>query len=184
MGSVGRSLEDVLAAAQRAGILGSRPIDEVIEHASHFTRAIPDGTSSVIDIGSGAGVPGLVIAVQRPELAVTMVDRRATRMDVLRRSVSALALGERVRVVTADASVLGHSPDFRHHFDVAVSRGLGAPAYTAKLARPFLIVGGSLIVSEPPDSGVSRWPEDVISATGFADPERHGAVVRLTAIPV
>jgi hypothetical protein len=58
-----KTLEDVLLAAQRLGTLGDRPIPEVIEHARYFVQALEGVTGCVADIGTGAGVPGLVIAV-------------------------------------------------------------------------------------------------------------------------
>lgn len=178
-----RTLTDVLLAAQRVGTLGQWPVDEVIAHARHFVDAIDPGAQSVIDLGSGAGVPGLVIAVDRPELSVTLVDRRASRMDALARAVSALGLEERTTVLTADAGVLGR--DVRHAgmYDVVVCRGLGSPGYTARLARPFLKDGGSLIVSEPPDSDLSRWATEPVRRAGFERAAHHGvvAVLRLNA---
>lgn len=179
MGSSRRSLEEVLLAAQRAGTLGRRPISEVIEHARHFVRAIPSDARSVIDIGSGAGIPGLVVASDLPDVRVTMVDRRATRMDSLTRAVESMGMGTRVRVFTADAEDLGKTPEFAEQFDVAVCRGLGTPPYTAAVARPFLARDGALIVSEPPETGISRWPSDVLTQWGLSRPERRGSVVVL-----
>lgn len=176
-----RTLEDVLGAAQRAGTLGDRPIVEIIEHARHFVRVIPSTAKSVIDIGSGAGVPGLVIAQDRPELSITLVDRRATRMDALKRSVEALQLGHQVRVLTADASDLAKSLEFVNSFDVAVCRGLGPPSYTARLARPFLVKGGILVVSEPPDASGGRWPQSLWAPLGYDGAQLGGSVAILTA---
>lgn len=176
-----RSLHDVLRAAQRAGSLGARPIEDVIDHARHFVRALPDDVASVIDIGSGAGIPGLVVAVDRPDVMVTMVDRRATRMDALTRSVEAMGLGSRVRVITADAEDLGHDPDHAASYDAAVCRGLGNPEYTATLARPFLAERGVLVVSEPPDPSIDRWPPTLFRPLGFHSVSHHGAVVVLSA---
>lgn len=181
MESAKKTLTEVLLAAQRAGSLGNRPIEDVIDHARQFVDAIPTDARSVIDIGSGAGVPGLVIATDLPALSVTLVDRRATRIDALRRAVSAMGLAHRVTVIAADAEVLAKDPDHSGRYDVAVCRGLGAPIYTATLSRPFLRDGGSLIVSEPPNSDQNRWPETLLVATGFISAVRIGAVSRLTA---
>ena len=57
-------LHDALRESQRLGFLGARPIDEVIEHARSFVRGLDavGSNGSVIDLGAGGGVPGLVIA--------------------------------------------------------------------------------------------------------------------------
>ena len=178
-----RSLEEVLSAAQRLGTLGDRPISEVIEHARYFVAALPPDISSVIDIGTGAGVPGLVIAIDRPDLQLTLVDRRATRMDALARGVSAMGLMDRVTVLTADVMDLGKNPDHRGHYDVVVCRGFASPEVTAPLARPLLKNGGSLIVSEPPSPEPSRWPADLLERAHFEAPEYLPGVVRLRAKP-
>ena len=85
-----RTVEEVLTTAQRVGTLGDRPIPEVMEHAQAFVAALVDVTGTVIDIGTGAGVPGLVIAQERPDLTLVLADRRATRMDALQMGVSGL----------------------------------------------------------------------------------------------
>lgn len=178
-----KSLEDVLRTAQRLGTLGDRPIEEVIEHARHFVAALPDGVSSVMDIGTGAGVPGLIIAEDRPDLHVVLVDRRATRMDALARGVSAMGLVGRVTVLTADVAALGKNPEYQGQFDVVVCRGFASPEVTAPLARPLLKNGGSLIVSEPPSPEPSRWLSELLEKAHFGPPEYLPGVVRLIAKP-
>lgn len=178
-----RSVADVLATAQRLGTLGDRPIPEVIEHARQFVAALPAGCQTVIDIGTGAGVPGLVIADDRPDLMVTMVDRRATRMDALARGVAAAGLADHARVITADVEALGRDPEHREQYDVVVCRGFGSPEVTAPLARPLLKNGGTLIVSEPPIFDPSRWPSELLDKAGFGPPDYRPGVVVLTAKP-
>ena len=178
-----RSLEDVLLAAQRVGTLGNRPIAEVIEHARQFVDALPPSAHTVIDIGTGGGVPGLVIAVERPELVVVLADRRATRMDALARGVAAMGLSDRVQVITADIADLGTNPEHVGKYDAVVCRGFGPPELTATLARPLQKNGGSLIVSEPPVLDPSRWPQEVTFRARYSPPEYLPGVVRLTAIP-
>ena len=78
------ALVDALLDAQRLGFLGSRPIPEVIEHARGFVRALRErehdrAIESVLDLGSGGGVPGLIIAHDLPTARLTMLDRRAKR---------------------------------------------------------------------------------------------------------
>lgn len=176
-----RTLDDVLAAAQAAGSLGDRPIADVIQHAECFVSALPADTHLIIDLGTGAGVPGLVIADRRPGTHLVLVDRRATRIDGLRRAVAALGLTTRVTVIHADAADLARKTDHAGRYDTVVSRGFGSPEYTAQHARPLLRPGGVLIVSEPPVRDPRRWPDADVVRWGFVGVEFLPGVVRLTA---
>lgn len=177
-----KTVADVLASAQRIGTLGDRPISEVIDHARQFVVALEGVTGPVIDIGTGAGVPGLVIAEARPDLPLTLVDRRATRMDALALGVAALGWGDRVTVLTADVEDLGRDPHHKGRYAAVVSRGFGPPETTARLARPLVKTEGLLVVSEPPDSDPTRWTAEVLSRAGFSAPRRLAGVAVMTAI--
>ena len=181
--TIRRTIEEVLATAQRVGTLGDRPIPEVIEHAQAFVAALVDITGTVIDIGTGAGVPGLVIAQERPDLGLVLADRRATRMDALQMGVSGLGWADRITVLTCDIAELGKQSDHAGQYDAVVCRGFGSPEVTAPLARPLLKNGGTLIVSEPPSPKPSRWTSELLEKTGFGPPEYLPGVVRLTAKP-
>ncbi|MFZ9818768.1 MAG: RsmG family class I SAM-dependent methyltransferase, partial [Ilumatobacteraceae bacterium] len=93
----------VFGEAQRVGALGPVSPGEVISHSLSFVDAISETASTCADLGTGAGVPGLVVAVARPGLRVFLIDRRAKRTDFLRRAVVSLGLDARVTVVTGDA---------------------------------------------------------------------------------
>jgi 16S rRNA (guanine527-N7)-methyltransferase len=103
---------------------------------------IPPGARCV-DIGSGGGVPGAVIAVLRPDLAVALVeaDRRKAGFLV---HVSGLLGLVNVTVLCRRAEELGHDPAHRERYDVAVSRAAAPPPLLCELALPLLRVGGSL----------------------------------------
>jgi 16S rRNA (guanine527-N7)-methyltransferase len=178
-----RSLEDVLGTAQRLGTLGALPIPDVIAHSRQFVDALAGITGTVMDIGTGAGVPGLIIAVDRPDLTLVLTDRREARMDALARGVTAMGIRDRVKVLTADVAVLGQNPEHAAAYDAVVCRGFASPDVTATLARPLLKNGGTLIVSEPPVSDPSRWPADLLNRLGFDSPEYRPGVVCLTANP-
>ena len=178
-----RTVEEVLTTAQRVGTLGDRPIPEVVEHAQAFVAALAGVTGTVIDIGTGAGVPGLVIAQERPDLALVLADRRATRMDALQMGVSGLGWEDRITVLTCDIADLGKQPEHAGQYDAVVCRGFGSPEVTAPLARPLLKNGGTLIVSEPPSPKPSRWTPELLEKTGFEPPEYLPGVVKLTAKP-
>ena len=178
-----RSLEDVLGTAQRLGTLGALPIPDVIAHARQFVDALVGITGSVMDIGTGAGVPGLIIAVDRPDLTLVLTDRREARMDALARGVTAMGIRDRVTVLTAVVAVLGQSPEHASTYDAVVCRGFASPEVTATLARPLLKNGGTLFVSEPPTFDPSRWPVDLLNRLGFDPPEYRPGLVCLPANP-
>jgi 16S rRNA (guanine527-N7)-methyltransferase len=136
-----------------------------------------------MDIGTGAGVPGLIIAVDRPDLTLVLTDRREARMDALARGVTAMGIRDRVKVLTADVAALGQNPEHAAKYDAVVCRGFASPEVTATLARPLLKNGGTLIVSEPPTFDPSRWPTDLLNRLGFDPPEYRPGVVCLTANP-
>lgn len=162
-------LTHALASSRRLGMLGIRPIDEVIDHAGAFVEALASVRGTVVDLGSGGGVPGLVVARARPDLHLILVERRATRADHLRRLVRRLELGERVDVHDGDVATLAPV----ELVDAVVARGFAAPAVTAVAGARLLRVGGVLVVSEPPaenssDSGDVRWPPELLHDAGLA----------------
>ena len=121
-------------------MLGAAPIADVIDHSDGVRRRPPGVTGTVVDLGSGGGVPGLVIAWRRPDLRLVLVDRRATRTDHLRRLVTRLGLGERVSVLTAEARALPRLLD--RPVAAVVARGFGKPRGVIGAALPILEVGG------------------------------------------
>jgi 16S rRNA (guanine527-N7)-methyltransferase len=141
-------------------MLGARPLDQVVEHAAAFVDALAHVSGTVVDLGSGGGVPGLVIADARPDLHVVLLDRRASRTDHLRRLVGRLGFAGRVEVLTVDAAAA--PPAIA---DAVVARGFGPPPATLRAAGPLLRPGGLVIVSEPPlnDQTRDRWPNALLA---------------------
>ena len=82
-------LRDVLREAQRQGFLGARAIDDVIAHSEGFLPPI-EGAGRVLDLGSGGGVPGLVVASRLDTAQVVLLDASERRTDWLRRAVARL----------------------------------------------------------------------------------------------
>jgi 16S rRNA G527 N7-methylase RsmG len=168
------ALVAALQGIQARGAIGEASIAGAITHAEQFVRMIPDTARTLVDLGSGGGLPGLVIAVRRTDLSITLVERRATRADLLRRAVVSLDVGTRVIVVADDVRVVAeHSPA---SFDVVTARSFAAPPITARWAGALLRVGGTLIVSEPPEDDPARWPDDVLADHGLRDQGRDQGV--------
>lgn len=158
---------EVLTEAQRRGALGAGAVDDHVRHAEAMAEAIGDEPASCCDLGSGAGVPGLVLALLWPETALMLVDAMAKRTRWLETACRELELGGRCQVVRERAEVLGHDPAYRDHFEVVTARAFAGPAVTAECAAPLLEVGGRLVVSEPPEPDPQRWPADGLERLGL-----------------
>jgi 16S rRNA (guanine527-N7)-methyltransferase len=168
------ALVAALEAIQARGAIGESSIRRAIEHAEHYVRKVPALAGTLVDLGSGGGLPGLVIAVRCPQLVITLVERRATRGDLLLRAVHALDLADRVTVIIDDVRALAdRSPAT---FDVATARSFAAPPITARWASALLRRGGVLIVSEPPDDDPDRWPAALLERTALHDEGRDDGV--------
>jgi 16S rRNA (guanine527-N7)-methyltransferase len=139
-----------------------------VEHAAGFVNALTSVApgSLVIDLGSGAGIPGLVVAETRPDLELVLLDAMEKRSALLDDAVTAMGLGGRVRVVTGRAEVLGHDDAWRGTAGAVTARSFGPPATTAECAAPLLRLTGVLVVSEPP-AGPDRWPPEGLTELGL-----------------
>jgi 16S rRNA (guanine527-N7)-methyltransferase len=171
----------VLLQGMRIGLIGGSDVEQHLVQAERFLDEVPPEAMTVVDLGSGGGLPGLVIAVRCHACRVLLVDRRQKATDFLRRAVTALELGERCQVVERDAAELGRDPAYREHADVVTARSVDAPGVTVELASALVRVGGVILVSEQPDGGRGRWPEQGLLAVGLR--RRHGgAVTRLEKV--
>jgi len=172
-------LTEVLDEARRLGLLGPGPVADHVAHAEGFMAAAPTAPRRFLDLGSGGGVPGLVLALAWPGAEAVLLDGSERRAAFLRRAVLALELGGRVMVVAERAEVVGRAKDWRASFDRVVARAFGSPAVTAECAAPFLAVGGDLLVSDPP-GGEDRWPMPALALLGLVpQPQQQGTVRRL-----
>jgi 16S rRNA (guanine527-N7)-methyltransferase len=171
----------VLRRSQALGFLGPGPVEAHVERAGAFVEATPPGAavSSFLDLGSGGGVPGLVLAVAWPAATATLLDSQQRRSRFLTEAVEELGLDGRVQVVHARAEELAHEPAHRGAYDLVTARSFGPPAMTAECAVGFLRPGGSLLVAEPPDES-PRWPETGLRTMGLelvGTTVAHGATV-------
>lgn len=173
-------LREVLSGIQLRGAIGDVALPDAIAHADQFVVALPQNVHRLADLGSGGGLPGLVIAVRRPDVAVTLVERRRTRADLLERGVSALDLGDRVRVFAGDVRQLAASEP--RSFQAVTARSFAGPEITAGWAGKLLQPGGILVVSEPPGDTM-RWTGDVLAAAKLQDLGRMGGVRRFSRLP-
>jgi 16S rRNA (guanine527-N7)-methyltransferase len=163
----------ILERSAGLGFLGGMPIDEQIDHALGFCRAVEDHLgrppSTALDLGTGGGIPGLVLAAVWPGTRLTLFDANQRRTDFLAEEVRVWGTADRVTVVRGRAEESGRLPSLRGRFELVTARSFGSPAVTAECSAPFLEVGGILVVSEPPEGGSSeRWPVEGLGELGLA----------------
>lgn len=163
-------LLDALEAARQLGFFGPRPVAEQLAHAEAFATVLADAgvkPCAFLDLGSGGGLPGLVLAARWGASTAVLLDASARRTAFLRKAVDTLGWTGRVTIAEGRAEVLARDPALRQAFPLVVSRSFAAPAVTAEIGGAFLAVGGMLVVSEPVD-GTERWPEERLPELGLA----------------
>lgn len=114
-------------------------VDDCLVLLPHLGRA-----TSLIDVGSGGGLPGLALKLARPELVVTVLEANHRKTAFLTTAVGRLRLSG-VEVVTARAEEAGRDPALRESFDLATARALAPMATLVELCLPFVRVGGRLL---------------------------------------
>jgi 16S rRNA (guanine527-N7)-methyltransferase len=168
-----RRLTVQLEDARRRGMLGPGPVDVHLDHAEAMAAAVGGNfRGRFLDLGAGAGVPGVILVALWPAATGVLLEARKRRCSFLEAAVSELGLSDRASVACGRAEELARQPDFRGAFDLVVARGFGPPAATAECAVGFLGAGGRLAVSEPPgEADPKRWPAAGLAELGLLGPE-------------
>lgn len=131
--------------------------------------------ATLIDVGSGAGFPGLPLAIARPDLNVLLLDSLGKRVTFLREVIAALALPN-ARAVHARAEDAGRDPALREAFDIALARAVAPTPVLLELLLPFARVGGAALCYKGPSAS------EELAAGGRAATLLGGGP--LSAIPV
>ncbi|MGH9260141.1 MAG: 16S rRNA (guanine(527)-N(7))-methyltransferase RsmG, partial [Acidimicrobiales bacterium] len=169
-------LDTVLERSRSLGFLGPGSLRVQVDHARGFAAGLSSPPRRFLDLGSGGGVPGLVLALQWRESEVVLLDAAERRCVFLTEAAAALGCADRVAIVRARAEEAGRTAGLRGRFDAVVARGFGPPPVTAECGAPFLVVGGLLVVSERPEEEQegeggevgSRWPAAGLAPLGLA----------------
>ena len=135
-----------------------------------LTRAeyFPQGIR-LIDVGTGAGFPGLALAIARPDFTVTLLEAQGKRCQFLRAVCEALCL-DNVTVIQERAEVLGRAEGHRECYDRAVARAVAPLNVLCEYLLPFVRVGGYALCWKGPN--ISEEMED-----GSAAAEKLGGVL-------
>jgi 16S rRNA (guanine527-N7)-methyltransferase len=126
------------------GLIGPREAprlwDRHLLNCAVLGEVVPEG-ATVADVGSGAGLPGLVLAIARPDLRVTLVEPLLRRTRFLEEAVAALGLGEQVEVLRGRAERIGSD----RTFGVVTARAVAPLERLARWCLPLVAPGGELV---------------------------------------
>lgn len=163
--ALARLVELLTGAAARSVTRISEPEQIIDLHIrdSLSLLALPElqRASQVIDIGSGAGVPGLPLAIALPSAAFSLLEANGRKCDFIRGAVASLGLAN-VTVVCARAEDAGRS-ELREVFDTALARAVGPLEVVLEYALPFLRHGGNALLQRG-----QRRPGDEVQAAAIA----------------
>ena len=136
---------ELLASCQTARLTGTRGPEDIynlqILDCVSSLEFLPD-SGSVIDVGSGGGLPGIVWAVYRPDLNITLLDSIKKKCDAVKNIIEALEI-DNVNVICSRSEEFAFS--HREEFMLAGARALASAGVTAELLSPLVKAGGRII---------------------------------------
>ncbi|HET7466291.1 MAG TPA: 16S rRNA (guanine(527)-N(7))-methyltransferase RsmG [Candidatus Dormibacteraeota bacterium] len=132
--------------------LVSAPAQELVDDCLVLVPHLAEA-STLVDVGSGGGLPGLPLKIMVPRLEVTLVEADGRKAAFLTQACASLGLAG-VRVVGRRAEDAAHDPGLRESFDVAVARALAPMPVLAELCLPFVRVGGRLLAQKTRDEDI------------------------------
>ena len=124
--------------------------DEEGVYMKHFLdsltllTALPIETKNIADIGSGAGFPGLPLAIARPDIQITMVESIGKKTSFIENCIEALSLPN-AKVIQVRAETLAEDKNYRQKFDVATARAVAFLPDLIKTCIPFVRPKGVFI---------------------------------------
>ena len=119
-------------------------VKHIIDSLTAYDAALFDGARTLIDVGTGAGLPGIPLAVYAPHLTVTLLDSLNKRVRFLTEVTAAMGLPN-VRCVHARAEEAARTAERRAAYDIAVSRAVARLPVLLEYALPFVRIGGTLL---------------------------------------
>lgn len=113
---------------------------------SEFAR----NSNSLIDIGTGAGFPGIPLKIDNENLNVTLIDSVNKKLNVIRSISEEIGL-KKLDIIHTRAEDLANNPDYRERFDIATTRAVSRLNTIAEYMLPFLKIGGKAICMKGPN---------------------------------
>ena len=119
-------------------------VKHIIDSLTAYDAARFDGARTLIDVGTGAGLPGIPLAVYAPQLTVTLLDSLNKRVRFLTEVTAAMGL-QNVRCIHARAEEAARTVEHRAAYDIVVSRAVARLPVLLEYTLPFVRVGGTLL---------------------------------------
>lgn len=141
-GQISQYVDILRTAGVERGLIGPREVDRlwqrhILNSAAVAGLITPEAT--VVDVGSGAGLPGIPVAVLRPDLRVTLLEPLLRRVSFLHEVVDALGLSDRVRVVR------GRAEEHRERYDAVLARAVAPLAKLTLWCAPLCSPTGTIL---------------------------------------
>jgi len=175
-------LELLLKWQKTVRLVGRASPDWIVENlfldSLLFLRALPGSFASLLDLGAGAGLPGIPIEIVRPETALVLIEARQRRASFLSTAVRELGFSS-VEVVNARAEDVVDR--FSNRFDAVVMRCAGKTEALIPLATRFAHHAGCVVVSGPPSRPEAASRPDWIEVAGLPE-VRAGAPRRFRVV--
>ena len=168
-----RYVAGLLRWQRRINLTGLRQAERVmevlvVESLDFLQREVLSYGACVLDLGTGAGVPGVPLAICAPDLQLTLLDRSEKKIAFLHYIVPRLGL-QNCQPHCATAEALGRHASTEQGFDVVVTRGVGRVGELLRLAAPLLRPGGLLVLRKPKDNNEIQEVTARLSTTGWSD---------------
>lgn len=119
-------------------------VKHIIDSLTAYDAALFDGARTLIDVGTGAGLPGIPLAVYAPHLTVTLLDALNKRVRFLTEVTVSMGLPN-VRCIHARAEEAARTAEHRAAYDIVVSRAVARLPVLLEYTLPFVRVGGTLL---------------------------------------
>ena len=119
-------------------------VKHIIDSLTAYDAVLFDGAKTLIDVGTGAGLPGIPLAVYAPHIRVTLMDALQKRVRFLTEVTRAMGLTN-TRCIHARAEEAARRAEHREHYDIAVSRAVARMPVLLEYALPFVRVGGTFL---------------------------------------
>ncbi len=158
-----------------------------IDSAAPLFHGYLPQNSRCIDVGTGAGFPGIVLAILRPDCTFLLMDSLKKRIRFLNGAIEDLALSN-AQAVHSRAEDAGQNPVYREMFTIALSRAVASMPVLCEYCLPFIKIGGSMIAYKGPGAAAQAQAANramhqlgagKINVVDALTPERNHKLVRI-----